>query len=89
MIVEDIVVRTTKSLEDHEERVVNWRGHHHALFAPVCACPPARGNLPDVTETAAAPSDEPSLLANQGLRVVDDDDDDPILLQADGSPVDT
>jgi polyphosphate kinase 2 len=42
-----------------------------------------------VTETAAAPFDEPSLLANQGLRVVDDDDDDPILLQADGSPVDT
>ena len=42
-----------------------------------------------MTETAAAPSEEPSLLANQGLRVVDDDDDDPILLQADGSPVDT
>jgi polyphosphate kinase 2 len=42
-----------------------------------------------VTETAAAPYDEPSLLAKQGLRVADDDDDDPILLQADGTPVNT
>jgi polyphosphate kinase len=32
---------------------------------------------------------QPSLLARQGLRVMDDDDDDPVLVRADGSPVDT
>jgi len=41
-----------------------------------------------VTEIAAAASDDPSLLT-PGLRVVDYDDDDPVLLRADGQPVDT
>ena len=40
-------------------------------------------------EAAAPAYEEPSLLAGQGLRVADDDDDDPVLLRADGQPVDT
>ncbi len=36
-----------------------------------------------------ATEDDTPLIDWQGLRVVDDDDDDPILLKADGTPVDT
>ena len=34
-------------------------------------------------------AEDVSLLDREGLRVVDDDDDDPVLVQADGRPVDT
>jgi len=42
-----------------------------------------------VSDSRVSQYEEPSLLARQGLRVVDDDDDDPVLLRADGTPVDT
>ena len=42
-----------------------------------------------MSDSRVSQYEEPSLLARQGLRVVDDDDDDPVLLRADGTPVDT